>query len=59
MKLNTISSALQLLKLGIHANERSHQLTSKRLWLFRLFKWGCFGIWWGFIAYLIFKWFNG
>jgi hypothetical protein len=59
MKLNTISPTLELLKLGVKSNLPSKALGSKRLWAFRLFKWGCFGLWWGFITYLIFNWCNG
>jgi hypothetical protein len=59
MKLNTISPALSLLKLGIRANEPSRRLYGVRLWVFWGVKYACFIAWWGFIAYLIFKWFNG
>jgi hypothetical protein len=59
MKLNTISPTLALLKYGIRANEPSRRLYGSRKYLFLAAKWGSFGLWWGFIAYLIFKWFNG
>ena len=59
MKLNTISPVLGLLKYGIRANEPSRRLYGSRKWLYYAAKWGSFGVWWGFIAYLIFKWFNG
>lgn len=59
MKLNTISPVLGLLKQGIRANEPSRRLYGKRKWLYYGFKWGCFAVWWGFIGYLIFNWFNG
>ena len=59
MKLNTISPTLGLLKYGIRANEPSRRLFGVRKYAFLVLKWGCFAIWWGFIAYSIFNWFNG
>jgi hypothetical protein len=59
MKLNTISPALALLKHGIRANQRSFRLYGSRKYFYLAAKWGSFALWWGFVAYLIFNWFNG
>jgi hypothetical protein len=59
IKVNPISPVLQLLKLGVRSKTPTLELKGKRLWFFRLFKWGSFGIWWGFIIYILINWFNG
>jgi hypothetical protein len=59
MKANTITPTLKLLRMGVKSKTRCYALKGKRLYLFRLFKWGSFSIWWGFIIYLIFNWCNG
>jgi len=50
---------LNLLQMGMKTKTPSKILTGKRLWAFRLFKWGSFAIWWGFLVYLLIKWLNG
>jgi len=58
MKENVISPVLQMLKVGIKSNTPNKELTRKKLYLFRFIKYGCAVIWWGFLVYLLFKYFN-
>jgi hypothetical protein len=59
INVNPISPVLNLLQMGMKTKTPSKILTGKRLWAFRLFKWGSFAIWWGFIIYLLINWLNG
>jgi len=59
INVNPISPVLTLLRMGVKTSHPSKLLKGKRLWAFRFFKWGSFGVWWGFIIYLLINWFNG
>jgi hypothetical protein len=59
INVNPISPVLTLLRMGVKTSQPSKLLKGKRLWGFRLFKWGAFAIWWGFLIYLLINWLNG
>jgi hypothetical protein len=58
MKENVISPVLQMLKAGVKSKQPNKELTRKRLFVFRFIKYGCAVLWWGFLVYLLFKYFS-